>query len=79
MPQLALATNNESPQKERKEIEEERKEIEADEKELAFIGEEYREGMTKLRQQMAVVAKDRSEVLRSRPTSALDRLRLKLD
>jgi len=74
---LALATNIESQEKLLMQPEEERKEVVADENEIAFINEEYTEGMAKLRAQKSVVAKDRSEVLRRRPTSAMDRLRLK--
>ena len=74
---LALATNIESPKKLRREDLEETKSIEADENELAFVRNEYTEGLAKLRAQKDVVAKDQKEVLRSRPTSAIDRLRLK--
>ena len=76
---LALATNKESPKKLRREDLEETKSIEADENELAFVRSEYTEGLAKLRAQKTLVAKDREEVLRSRPTSAIDRLRLKQD
>lgn len=76
---LALAANIESPKKLQVQDLEETKSIKADENELAFVREEYTEGMNKLRAQKTVVAKDRSEVLRSRPTSAIDRLRLKQD
>tara|TARA_B100000768_G_C11020398_1_gene265856 strand:- start:81 stop:590 length:510 start_codon:yes stop_codon:yes gene_type:complete len=76
---LALATNIESPKKLRREDLEETKSIEADENELAFVRNEYTEGLAKLRAQKDVVAKDQKEVLRSRPTSAIDRLRLKQD
>lgn len=69
---LALATNVESPERLAEEMSEDRKALEADEREIAFIREEYKEGMAKLR-------KERSEVLRRRPTSAIDRLRLKQD
>ena len=74
---LALATNIESPKKLRREDLEETKSIEADENELAFVRNEYTEGLARLRAQKDVVAKDQKEVLRSRPTSAIDRLRLK--
>ena len=76
---LALATNIESPKKLRREDLEETKSIEAAENELAFVRNEYTEGLAKLRAQKDVVAKDQKEVLRSRPTSAIDRLRLKQD
>jgi len=75
---LARATNIESPKKLRREDLEE-KSIEADENELAFVRKEYTEGLAKLRAQKTVVAKDQKEVLRTRPTSPIDRLRLKLE
>lgn len=74
---LAIATNIESPDKLQVRLEEERKAVEADEKELAYIREQYNEGMAQLRAQKAVVASERSEVIKSRPTSAIDRLRMK--
>ena len=74
---LALATNVESPDKLQMRLEEERKAVEADERELAFIREQYNENMVKLRAKEAEVASERSEVIRSRPTSAMDRLRMK--
>ena len=76
---LARATNVESPKKLRREDLEETKSIEADENELAFVRKEYTEGLAKLRAQKTVVAKDQKEVLRTRPTSPIDRLRLKLE
>ena len=74
---LALATNIESPDKLQMRLEEERKTLEADEKELAFVREEYVEGISKLRAQMALVANERAAVISTRPTSAMDRLRMK--
>ena len=74
---LALATNMESPDKLQMRLEEETKAVEADERELAFIREQYNENMVKLRAKEAEVAYERSDVIRSRPTSAMDRLRMK--
>ena len=76
---LAVATNAESPEKLALQLEEEKKAVEADEKELEFVRAEYEEGMERLRAQKQLVANDRSELVRRRPTSAIDRLRLRLD
>ena len=74
---LALATNTESPGKLQMRLEDERKAVVADEHELAFVKDEYKEGMVQLQAQKKVVAKERLAMVRSRPTTAMDRLRLK--